>query len=155
MSTSPHTLAAERRAQTMAERINSRLEEAQLAALDQPPPGVAAVAPWADTAEARVVLAEYVLGILHRAGLAEAFRALLVNDAMESGHERLMQLVGAVRVEVERVGNPPTHEWHLPKGMPRVTPAEPVARELAARMVAKETARAESQAERGTGGRHA
>jgi hypothetical protein len=155
MGTSPHTLAAERRVHAMAERINSRLEEAQLAALGQPPVGVAAVAPWADTVEARATLAEYVLGVLHRAGLAEAFRALLVNDALESQNERLMQLVGAVRVAVERVGNPPTHEWRLPAGMPRVTPAEPVARELAARMVAKETARAEEQAERSAGGRHA
>jgi hypothetical protein len=77
----------------------------------------------------------------------------LANDALESGNEALLTLVGAQRVTVEHVGNPPSFEWHPPAGVPRLSPVEPLARELAGRLVAKETARAEAQPP--SGGRRA
>jgi hypothetical protein len=54
---------------------------------------------------------------------------------------------------VEYPGNPTRHEWRPPAGVPRLSPVEPLARELASRLIAKETARAEAQPP--SGGRHA
>jgi hypothetical protein len=146
MSPAPQTLAAERRALTLAERLQAKLVDAELAALDLPPVGVAAIAPGAAGPLApalRLALADYVLGAVQRAGLAPAFRALLVNDALETRDAALCQLAGARQMSEPNPGGPPVVRWALPADVPPLPNAEAVARELAGRLVSAESARAE------------
>ena len=141
----PAAINADRRAQALAERLHAKLIDAQSAALDLPPAGTAAVAPFATTPEARLALAEYVLGVIHRAGLATAFRALLVNDALETGDAALCRLAGAPLVREPTPSGPPVKRHVLPSGIPPLPGSEALARELAGRLVVQETARAEAQ----------
>jgi hypothetical protein len=157
-SSSPSSLLAERRALTLAERLHAKLVDAELAALDLPPVGVAAVVPNAAGTLSPALctaLADYVLGALHRAGLAAAFRALLVNDALETRDAALCQLVGARQVSEPNPGGPPVLRWVLPPDVPPLPNAELLARELAGRLVAAESARAETAAQPAEGVRHA
>lgn len=133
---SPSQLAAEQRLRTTAERVLARVADAEAAALGEPPAGVAAVAPEVRTIEERRVLAEYVLGVVQRAGLAGAFRALGVNDAVECRDARLCALVGAV---LTAEPGQTSRRWQPPAGTPVVALPEPVARELARRLVARAT----------------
>lgn len=143
---SPSQLATDRHNLTLAERLEARFRDAELEALGLPPSGVAAVAPNAESPEARRALADYVLGVIERAGLSAVFRSLLVNDAIASANPELCRLVGAVLVEQATNAGPPEKHWAPPAGMPALAHTEAVARNVAGRLVAKETGRQEGGA---------
>jgi hypothetical protein len=106
---------------------------------------VAAVAPGLLTADQEVGLCRYVLGVIARAGLAQQFRALAVLDAVEMGKAPLAELLGACLVHEASPAGPPAKRWQLPAGVPALQHAEPVARELAGRVVRWEALRAEAR----------
>jgi hypothetical protein len=143
--TTPSAIVAARRTQTLAERLQAKLLDADLAALGTTPVGVAAVAPHAETPAQRLALADYVLGVIARAGLAAQFRALAVLDALQGGEAPLAELLGARLVSESSPSGPPATHWAPPPGVPAVGNLEPVARELAARVVAADTRRHEQQ----------
>lgn len=84
-----------RRTQSLAARLQTKLLDADLAALGTVPVGVATVAPHVTTPEQRLALADDVLGVIGRAGLAAQFRMLAVPDAVAGGDAWLADLLGA------------------------------------------------------------
>lgn len=127
----------------VGERALARIRDAELTQLGLVASGVAAVAPHVEGPDGRLALAEYVLGAVERTGLSGAFRALAVNDAIASSQPELCRLLGAVLVEGPTAGGPPQKRWAPPPGTPALAQPEGMARQVAHRLVTKETSRQE------------
>jgi hypothetical protein len=136
----------QRRTLLSAERAMARIHDAEHARLDLPPVAVQAVAPAASSPEMRQLLADYILGAVHRAGLSAAFRALFVNDAVESRDPQLCRLAGAVLLSEPSNQGPSAQRWAPPAGVPETQLTEGLARDLARLLLARETARQEEGA---------
>ena len=133
----------QRRTLLSAERALARIQDAEHARLDLPPVAVQAVAPAADSPELRLLLADYILGAVHRAGLSAAFRVLFINDAVESRDAELCRLAGAVLVREPTNAGPAAERWAPPTGAPETQLTEGLARDLARLLLARETGRQE------------
>ena len=94
----PDHLAKADAAQRRKERHEALIRDAELKALDLPPQPVATVAPALRTEAERIVLADYVLGLLDRAGLLSAFHQLVINDVMETADEHRGKVLGLVAI---------------------------------------------------------
>jgi hypothetical protein len=94
----PTHLNAAEKAQQRKERLTAISNDGALALLDLPPQAVAMIAPVLRTLEERVILAEYVLGLLDRAGMLTPFLHLLINDVMETADEHRGKILGLLPI---------------------------------------------------------
>ncbi len=139
-----------RRSERDADRITEIALDADLSDLGQPRMGTAALVIDA-TQDQTVMLAQYVLGIVRRAGLVDALRACLISDAMQRHDERMMDALGVPLVE--RVGKgteyeAATYKRVQPENVAHVRDPEHTARELMARTITREVRREEVRVER-------
>lgn len=139
------SIADERLRDNEADAAYQARVNAALIALDQPTLAAAAVLGPHATRTDEIALAGYVLGVIERAGLADAFRTLLLNIAQQTQDTDLARLLGA---PVTGAATATTREWvGLPSGTPRVEQrtVEAAARELARRAIGREADRQENE----------
>jgi hypothetical protein len=125
--------AAELRAKRIAQRLDAAVRDADLGRLGLPAQATAAIAGPHASREELALLADHVLGLADRAGLLDALRALLVNDALTRGDVPLLRALGAHRAEG---GRGHAGGWVLPGTTPVLADPEGTGRAVARRLIA-------------------
>ena len=113
-------------AQTRAERWHSILREAEQDALGQPSAPLASLAPNARTRDQLYLLAEYIIGLVDRAGYFDYFWNLCCLDALELQNEPARDCLGIAKVYDPKTRTT-TRRW--PLQLPRNITAEAAGRE--------------------------
>jgi hypothetical protein len=119
--------------------LDARTNKA-LAALGLAPVALGGLGRPEMTLQESFLLSEHVCGLVKRAGLLEAFRALLINDVVEGSDVTLGRILGCP-IAPGGTGQYAVAYPVLPEGLPRIESSELAGRELAKRLVASEAIR--------------
>lgn len=142
--TSPMTkardTATEMREKRLAQRLDAVVRDADLERLDLPPQATASVARPRPTRAELALLSDHLLGLVERAGLLDALKALLINDALARRDFPLLKALGADRA-------PHSTTWVLPGQTPLLADPEGSGRAVARRLLATLAADQEREAD--------